>query len=269
MNPTGEGRHAAARGVDDAHDTGRQQESDDQDRVDGGPSRSPPGLGPAAARPALGTSRHEDETSCSGDLQGRLLPHRTGGPRARTPTRLQRATGEVPDAGAAGAGPTMATAAVMLTRAIRTSRSQDATMRRTLRAGCVRSRPRERTRPRKLGRRALRSRPRSPGTAGRRPRAPPRGWGRRSSSEVDPAPRRVGSGAMPDSSLQTHNRLLQALDQLLEEVQRVADRGINEWASLAMLDAIDCGRQVEFTPAVPFPRSVRPPSSNPTTRSSG
>ena len=48
---------------------------------------------------------------------------------------------------------------------------------------------------------------------------------------------------MPDSPLETYNRLLQALDQLLEEVRRVADPGVNEWASLAMLDAIDLGEE--------------------------
>jgi hypothetical protein len=39
-------------------------------------------------------------------------------------------------------------------------------------------------------------------------------------------------------------RLLQALDQLLEEVQRVADVGVQEWAALATLDAIDIGEDL-------------------------
>lgn len=49
---------------------------------------------------------------------------------------------------------------------------------------------------------------------------------------------------MPDSPLETYNRLLQALDQLVEEAQRVADPGVNEWASLAILDAIDLGEEL-------------------------
>ena len=49
---------------------------------------------------------------------------------------------------------------------------------------------------------------------------------------------------MPNSPLETYNRLLQALDQLLEEVQRVADPGVNEWASLAMLDTMDLGEEL-------------------------
>jgi hypothetical protein len=47
---------------------------------------------------------------------------------------------------------------------------------------------------------------------------------------------------VPDSPLETYDRLLQALDQLLGEVQRLADVGVQEWAALAALDAINPGR---------------------------
>ena len=49
---------------------------------------------------------------------------------------------------------------------------------------------------------------------------------------------------MPDSPLETYDRLLLALDQLLEEAQRVADAGVAEWAALATLDAIDLGEDL-------------------------
>ncbi|HEY7201896.1 MAG TPA: hypothetical protein VIC57_16870 [Candidatus Dormibacteraeota bacterium] len=48
---------------------------------------------------------------------------------------------------------------------------------------------------------------------------------------------------MPDSPLETYNRLLKALDQLVEEAQRVADAGVREWTALATLDAIDLGEE--------------------------
>ena len=48
--------------------------------------------------------------------------------------------------------------------------------------------------------------------------------------------------AVPDSPLETYDRLLLALQHLLEEVQQVADNAsVREWASLATLDAIDLG----------------------------
>ncbi len=49
---------------------------------------------------------------------------------------------------------------------------------------------------------------------------------------------------MPDSPLETYNRLLQAPDQLRGEVQRVVDAGVREWTSLATLDAIDPGEEL-------------------------
>jgi hypothetical protein len=47
----------------------------------------------------------------------------------------------------------------------------------------------------------------------------------------------------PQSPLETYNRLLQALDQLSQEVQRVVDAGVREWTALATLDAIDLGEE--------------------------
>ena len=44
---------------------------------------------------------------------------------------------------------------------------------------------------------------------------------------------------MPDDIGETYDRLFKALEQLLREAQRVGDNGVREWASLAMLDAID------------------------------
>ena len=44
---------------------------------------------------------------------------------------------------------------------------------------------------------------------------------------------------MPDRLTESHDRLLLALEQMLMEAQRVGDAGAREWASLAMLDAID------------------------------
>ena len=38
--------------------------------------------------------------------------------------------------------------------------------------------------------------------------------------------------------------MLLALEQLLEEAQGVGDAGIREWASLAMLDAIDFAEEL-------------------------
>ena len=49
---------------------------------------------------------------------------------------------------------------------------------------------------------------------------------------------------MPDSPLETYDRLLLSLDQLLEEAQRVADASVEEWATLAALDAIDLGEDL-------------------------
>ncbi len=44
---------------------------------------------------------------------------------------------------------------------------------------------------------------------------------------------------MPDDIGETYDRLFKALEQLLREAQRAGDDGVREWASLAMLDAID------------------------------
>ena len=44
---------------------------------------------------------------------------------------------------------------------------------------------------------------------------------------------------MPDDIGESYERLFKALGQLLTEAQRVGDNGVREWASLAMLDAID------------------------------
>ncbi len=43
---------------------------------------------------------------------------------------------------------------------------------------------------------------------------------------------------MPDDIGETYDRLFKALE-LLREAQRVDDGGVREWASLAVLDAID------------------------------
>jgi hypothetical protein len=48
---------------------------------------------------------------------------------------------------------------------------------------------------------------------------------------------------VPDSPLETYDRLLKALDQLVEEAQRVADAGVSEWTALGTLDAIDLGEE--------------------------
>jgi hypothetical protein len=49
---------------------------------------------------------------------------------------------------------------------------------------------------------------------------------------------------VPDRPLESYDRLLVALKQLLEEAQRVGDVGVREWASLAMLDAIDLAEEL-------------------------
>jgi hypothetical protein len=48
---------------------------------------------------------------------------------------------------------------------------------------------------------------------------------------------------MPDRPLESYDRLLLALELLLAEAQRVGGPGVREWASLAMLDAIDLGEE--------------------------
>jgi hypothetical protein len=50
--------------------------------------------------------------------------------------------------------------------------------------------------------------------------------------------------AVPQSPLETYDRLLQALELPLGEVQRVADASVQEWAALATLDAIDLGEEL-------------------------
>jgi hypothetical protein len=49
--------------------------------------------------------------------------------------------------------------------------------------------------------------------------------------------------AVPDHLTESYDRLLLALEQLLEEAQRVGDPGVREPASVAMLDAIDFAEQ--------------------------
>jgi hypothetical protein len=51
--------------------------------------------------------------------------------------------------------------------------------------------------------------------------------------------------AVPDRLTESYDRLLLALEQLLVEAQRVGDARVREWASLAMLDAIDSPRSSE------------------------
>ena len=46
------------------------------------------------------------------------------------------------------------------------------------------------------------------------------------------------------TATESYDRLLLALDQLLQEAQRVGDAGVREWASLAMLDAIDFAEEL-------------------------
>ncbi len=45
--------------------------------------------------------------------------------------------------------------------------------------------------------------------------------------------------AVPDRLMESYDRLLLALEQLLQEAQRAGDPGVREWASRAMLDAIE------------------------------
>jgi len=44
--------------------------------------------------------------------------------------------------------------------------------------------------------------------------------------------------------VEPYDRLLLALEQLLEEAQRVGDTGVREWAALATLDAIELGEEL-------------------------
>jgi hypothetical protein len=48
----------------------------------------------------------------------------------------------------------------------------------------------------------------------------------------------------PERPLETYDRLLRALDHLVELAQRTGDGAVREWAGLAMLDAIDLGDQL-------------------------
>jgi hypothetical protein len=50
--------------------------------------------------------------------------------------------------------------------------------------------------------------------------------------------------AVPDRLQESYNRLLLALEQVLEEARRMGDAGVQEWASLAMLDAIDFAEEL-------------------------
>jgi hypothetical protein len=50
--------------------------------------------------------------------------------------------------------------------------------------------------------------------------------------------------AVPDSPLETYSCLLRALDQLVEETERVTEAGVREWAALATVDAIDLGEEL-------------------------
>jgi hypothetical protein len=50
--------------------------------------------------------------------------------------------------------------------------------------------------------------------------------------------------AVPDRLTESYERLLLALEQLLREAQRVGDAGVREWASLAMLGAIDFAEEL-------------------------
>jgi hypothetical protein len=50
--------------------------------------------------------------------------------------------------------------------------------------------------------------------------------------------------AVPDRLTESYDRLLLALEQLLQEAQRMGDAGVREWASLAMLDAIDFAEEL-------------------------
>ena len=50
--------------------------------------------------------------------------------------------------------------------------------------------------------------------------------------------------AVPDRPLEAYDRLLLALEHLLQEVQRMDNAGVREWAALATLDAIDLGEEL-------------------------
>jgi hypothetical protein len=49
---------------------------------------------------------------------------------------------------------------------------------------------------------------------------------------------------VPESPLETYDRLLQTLERLLDEVHGSANSGVREWAALATLDAIDLGEEL-------------------------
>ena len=55
-----------------------------------------------------------------------------------------------------------------------------------------------------------------------------------------------GVEAIPDRLAESYDRLPLALEQLLVEAQRVGCAGVREWASLAMLDAIDFAEELEM-----------------------
>jgi hypothetical protein len=44
--------------------------------------------------------------------------------------------------------------------------------------------------------------------------------------------------------VESYDRLLLALEQLVQEARRVGDPGVREWAALAMLDAIDFAEEL-------------------------
>jgi hypothetical protein len=55
----------------------------------------------------------------------------------------------------------------------------------------------------------------------------------------------IAEEATPETPLETYDRLLRALDHLVELAQRTGDDdAVREWAGLAMLDAIDLGDQL-------------------------
>ena len=50
--------------------------------------------------------------------------------------------------------------------------------------------------------------------------------------------------ALPDRPMDSSDRLLLAVEQLLDEAQQVGDAGFRGWASPAMLDAIDFAEEL-------------------------
>ena len=63
-------------------------------------------------------------------------------------------------------------------------------------------------------------------------------------SESPPPAVADGGEVVPDRLTESYDRLLLALERLVVEVQWAGDAGVREWASLAMLEAIDFAEEL-------------------------